>query len=183
MGDCAASENATLLALPALPCRKMIWSGFTALHRIKSGPLELWYDSHSKRRTRRTDKRTGVAGLSMHGHPATLARTTPCPCSGPADRARRRSTAASFCAVVADTYAVVGPGIVLPDHPPCDERPDCLLRNGAGQFAANQSLGRSKHNAAWSDCLLPVAARARADRVRGFSRPGPCSLHRTQHRG
>src|SRR5262249_49238837 len=29
------------------------WSGFTALHRIKSGPLELWYDSHSKRRTRR----------------------------------------------------------------------------------------------------------------------------------
>jgi hypothetical protein len=24
MGDCAASENAILLALPALPCRKMI---------------------------------------------------------------------------------------------------------------------------------------------------------------
>src|SRR5215510_15562279 len=79
----------------------------------------------------------------MHGHRATLARTTPCPCSGPADRARRRSTAASFCAVVADTYSVVGPGIVLPDHPPCDERPDCLLRNGAGQFAANQREDRS----------------------------------------
>src|SRR5262245_57349454 len=47
-------------------------------------------------------------------------------------------TAASFCPVVADTYAVVGPGIFLPDHPPCDERPDCLLRNGAGQFAANR---------------------------------------------
>jgi hypothetical protein len=50
---------------------------------------------------------------------------------------------------------------------PCDERPDCFLRNGAGQFAANQSLSRSKHYAAWPDCLLPVAARARAGRVRG----------------
>jgi hypothetical protein len=23
-------------------------------------------------------------------------------------------------------------------HPPCDERPDCLLRNGTGQLAGNQ---------------------------------------------
>jgi AcrB/AcrD/AcrF family len=37
--------------------------------------------------------------------------------------------------------------------------------------------------AAPPDCLLPIASPARADRVRGVSRAGLCSLHRAQHRG
>src|SRR2546423_10023673 len=50
------------------------------------------------------------------------------------------------------------------------------------QLTPNQSLSRSNH-AAWRDCLLPVAAPAGADRVRGFSWAGLCGFHRAQHRG
>ena len=42
----------------------------------------------------------------------------------------------------------------FPDHPPCDERRDCLLGDGTGQLAANPLVNRSKHHARGVDSVI-----------------------------
>jgi hypothetical protein len=93
------------------------WRGFRADHRhSKSGPL-VWHDGPSGR-----GPATPTRGPAWRVCPctdiATPARTSSYPYHGPAARRadERRPTAASFCAVIADTCAVPARHI-LPAHP------------------------------------------------------------------
>src|SRR5919201_6092412 len=110
--------------------------------------------------------------------------------SCPARSIRPGSSSASWLAAHStaypDRFGRTGPrrdGEAQERLPSCDERSDCVLSDGTGQVAANPSLSRSKHHVARPDRLLSVASPPGADRVRGVSRPGPCRLHRAQHRG
>jgi hypothetical protein len=98
------------------------WTGFRADHHSQKRPLEFSHDVTSSQ-DRHTDKRPACR--------VTSARTSSAPCPWACRSPPRQG---SFCAVVVDTCAVVGPAYPSGSSP-CDERPDCLLCNDTGQFA------------------------------------------------